>query len=122
MSTAVAFAHVHLNTASLKYATAKGCACSSLKGVPLHCIIFRTATDPACGTAGFLVSASEYVRSHYESTMTDAQWNHFSSTMFSGFDTDPTMLRISAMNVLVSFQTVYCLVAIKPIKPSAKNW
>ncbi len=45
MSTAVAFAHVHLNTASLKYATAKGCACSSLKGVPLHCIIFRTATE-----------------------------------------------------------------------------
>ena len=86
------------------------------------CIKNVVLIDPACGTAGFLVSASEYVRSHYESTMTDAQWNHFSSTMFSGFDTDPTMLRISAMNVLVSFQTVYCLVAIKPIKPSAKNW
>ena len=60
-----------------------------------------TICDPACGTAGFLVSASEYVRSHYESTMTDAQWNHFNSTMFSGFDTDPTMLRISAMNLML---------------------
>lgn len=28
--------------------------CSSLKGVPLHCIIFRTATDPACGSGNFL--------------------------------------------------------------------
>ena len=38
-----------MNTASLNYAPTKGCACSSLKSVPLHCIIFRTATDPACG-------------------------------------------------------------------------
>ena len=113
---------MHLHPLSLNNAPTKALVGASLKGYSLHCIIFGTATDPACGTAGFLVSASEYVRSHYESTMTDAQWNHFSSTMFSGFDTDPTMLRISAMNVLVSFQTVYCLVAIKPIKPSAKNW
>lgn len=28
--------------------------CSSLKGVPLHCIIFRTAADPACGSGNFL--------------------------------------------------------------------
>ncbi len=112
---------MHLHPLSLNNAPTKALVGASLKGYSLHCIIFGTATDPACGTAGFLVSASEYVRSHYESTMTDAQWNHFSSTMFSGFDTDPTMLRISAMNVLVSFQTVYCLVAIKPIKPSAKN-
>ncbi len=29
------------------YAPTKGWVCSSLKGVPLHCIIFRTATDSA---------------------------------------------------------------------------
>ena len=32
-----------------------------------------TICDPACGTAGFLVSAAEYVRGHYESTMTSEQ-------------------------------------------------
>ena len=43
-----------MNTASLNYAPTKGWVCSSLKGVPLHCIIFRTATDPACGSGNFL--------------------------------------------------------------------
>ncbi|MBP3869783.1 MAG: SAM-dependent DNA methyltransferase, partial [Faecalicoccus sp.] len=57
--------------------------------------------DPACGTAGFLVSAAEYIRNHYEDVMTQEQWDHFSSTMFSGFDMDRTMLRISAMNLML---------------------
>lgn len=57
--------------------------------------------DPACGTAGFLVSASEYVRKNHEAVMTPEQWEHFESTMFTGFDTDPTMLRISAMNLML---------------------
>ena len=57
--------------------------------------------DPACGTAGFLVSAAEYIRKSYEETMTPEQWEHFSSTAFSGFDTDRTMLRISAMNLML---------------------
>lgn len=57
--------------------------------------------DPACGTAGFLISASEYIRSNYGKTMNKSQWSHFSSGMFSGFDTDVTMLRISAMNLML---------------------
>ncbi len=57
--------------------------------------------DPACGTAGFLVSSAEYIRKHYESVMTSEQWEHFTTTMFSGFDTDYTMLRISAMNTML---------------------
>lgn len=57
--------------------------------------------DPACGTAGFLVSAAEYVRKHFEDTMTNEQWKAYASTMFSGFDTDRTMLRISAMNLML---------------------
>ena len=57
--------------------------------------------DPACGTAGFLVSSAEYIRQHYESVMTSEQWKHFTTTMFSGFDTDQTMLRISAMNTML---------------------
>ncbi len=57
--------------------------------------------DPACGTAGFLVSAAEYIRNKYEDTMTSEQWQHFSGGAFSGFDTDRTMLRISAMNLML---------------------
>ena len=38
--------------------------------------------DPACGTAGFLVSAAEFVRHNYEDTMTAEQWEHFSGPMF----------------------------------------
>lgn len=57
--------------------------------------------DPACGTAGFLVAAAEYIRKNYEDTMTNEQWESYASTMFSGFDTDRTMLRISAMNLML---------------------
>ena len=57
--------------------------------------------DPSCGTAGFLVSASEYIRKHYENTMTAEQWEHFATDAFSGFDMDRTMLRISAMNLML---------------------
>lgn len=57
--------------------------------------------DPACGTAGFLVSAAQYIREHYEETMTGEQWEHFTGTAFTGFDTDYTMLRISAMNLML---------------------
>ena len=60
-----------------------------------------TICDPACGTAGFLVSAAEYIRQHYEDTMTAAQWEHFAGPAFTGFDTDRTMLRISAMNLML---------------------
>ena len=59
-----------------------------------------TICDPACGTAGFLVSASEYIRRNYEDTMTSEQWEHFAGPAFTGFDTDFTMLRISAMNLM----------------------
>lgn len=60
-----------------------------------------TICDPACGTAGFLVSASEYIRKHHEDTMNNEQWEHFDSEAFTGFDTDRTMLRISAMNLML---------------------
>lgn len=57
--------------------------------------------DPACGTAGFLVSAAEFIRRHYEDTMTDEQWENFTAKTFTGYDTDHTMLRISAMNLML---------------------
>ena len=60
-----------------------------------------TICDPACGTAGFLVASAEYIRGHYEDVMTSEQWEHFAGPMFTGFDTDRTMLRLSAMNLML---------------------
>ncbi len=58
--------------------------------------------DPACGTAGFLVTASEYLREHHPSVLTDAtQRAHFHHRMFYGYDFDSTMLRIGSMNMLL---------------------
>ncbi|TCL73376.1 MULTISPECIES: class I SAM-dependent DNA methyltransferase [unclassified Curtobacterium] len=58
--------------------------------------------DPAAGTAGFLVAASEYVRREHPSVLTDAaQRSHFHTSMFHGFDFDSTMLRIGSMNMLL---------------------
>ncbi|WP_435232870.1 type I restriction-modification system subunit M [Micromonospora aurantiaca (nom. illeg.)] len=58
--------------------------------------------DPACGTAGFLVEAGEYVRRTHPNALFDAvQRRHFHESMFHGFDFDPTMLRIGSMNMLL---------------------
>lgn len=58
--------------------------------------------DPACGTAGFLVAASEYVRDKHPSSMSNAkQSSHFHRSMFHGYDFDSTMLRIGSMNMLL---------------------
>ncbi|WP_200170847.1 type I restriction-modification system subunit M [Tomitella cavernea] len=58
--------------------------------------------DPACGTAGFLVAASEHIRSEHPSALTNAtQRAHFHRSMFHGFDFDSTMLRIGSMNMLL---------------------
>ncbi|MFD7952539.1 N-6 DNA methylase [Streptomyces ardesiacus] len=58
--------------------------------------------DPACGTAGFLVAAAEYVsRTHHEALLEPAQRQHFNESMFHGFDFDSTMLRIGSMNMLL---------------------
>lgn len=53
--------------------------------------------DPACGTAGFLVSASEYVRLTYEQDLFKSELNRqFHEDMFHGYDFDSTMLRIGS--------------------------
>ena len=56
--------------------------------------------DPASGTCGFLVAASEYVRDNDPEALTDEDSrNHFNTSMFNGFDFDTTMLRIGSMNM-----------------------
>jgi len=56
--------------------------------------------DPASGTCGFMVAASEYIRDNHPETFTDpAKLEHFHTKMFNGFDFDNTMLRIGSMNL-----------------------
>jgi type I restriction enzyme M protein len=73
--------------------------------------------DPACGTAGFLVSCLHYLQEKY--TSKDGQIEHdgqivytmdklspaekklLQNEIFYGFDFDVTMLRISAMNMIL---------------------
>jgi len=75
--------------------------------------------DPACGTAGFLVSASEYILQKYtkpENVFTDEEgivhdklgdmlsaeeWEHYKTNMFYGTDFDASMLRIASMNLML---------------------
>lgn len=58
--------------------------------------------DPASGTCGFLVAAGEYLRDkHPELFRNEKQRTHFHKEMFHGFDFDPTMLRIGAMNMVL---------------------
>lgn len=58
--------------------------------------------DPACGTAGFLVAAAEYLRDNHPDVLTDAaQRQHFHRSMFHGYDFDSTMLRIGSMNMML---------------------
>ncbi|WP_091458735.1 type I restriction-modification system subunit M [Micromonospora inyonensis] len=58
--------------------------------------------DPACGTAGFLVEAGEYVRRVHPNALLDVkQRTHFHESMFHGFDFDGMMLRIGSMNMLL---------------------
>ena len=58
--------------------------------------------DPACGTAGFLVAAGEYLRERHPNLLHDAKLReHFHRGLFHGFDFDNTMLRIGSMNMLL---------------------
>lgn len=62
----------------------------------------ETICDPACGTGGFLVGASDYLRETYRNDilMNKENREHYMNHMFHGFDMDRTMLRIGAMNMM----------------------
>lgn len=45
--------------------------------------------------------SEEHCVSVNDDTMTSEQWEHFAGDAFTGFDTDRTMLRISAMNLML---------------------
>lgn len=58
--------------------------------------------DPAMGSAGFIVECAKYVKKHYaKELMKKDKARHFRTSMLHGFDTDPKMLRIGAMNLML---------------------
>jgi type I restriction enzyme M protein len=73
--------------------------------------------DPACGTAGFLVSVMQYLlETHtspkgrfkgengeviYTGDLLEPYRDHIQNEMFHGFDFDTTMLRIASMNLML---------------------
>ena len=61
-----------------------------------------TICDPACGTSGFLVSASEYLKENFKKEIffNAPKKDHYMNSMFNGYDMDRTMLRIGAMNMM----------------------
>lgn len=58
--------------------------------------------DPAMGSAGFIVESAKYVKDHYKTELLKREnAEHYKHGMFHGFDTDSTMLRIGAMNLML---------------------
>ncbi|MBP3235697.1 MAG: SAM-dependent DNA methyltransferase [Bacteroidales bacterium] len=58
--------------------------------------------DPAMGSAGFIVESAKYVQQHYaDDLLLQEKAEHYRTSMFHGFDTDTTMLRIGAMNLML---------------------
>lgn len=59
-------------------------------------------SDPAMGSAGFVVESAKYVQEHYKKELLKKEKaDHYRNGMFHGFDTDQTMLRIGAMNLML---------------------
>ncbi|QPK80011.1 SAM-dependent DNA methyltransferase [Corynebacterium lizhenjunii] len=58
--------------------------------------------DPACGTAGFLVAANDWIKTHHQDQLFDKPTRDtFLEQGLTGFDFDKTMVRIAAMNMFM---------------------
>jgi type I restriction enzyme M protein len=54
------------------------------------------------GSAGFLLGSAQFIQEKYSNDLYNVdKMNYFKTKMFSGSDTDPSMLRIGAMNLLL---------------------
>jgi type I restriction enzyme M protein len=71
----------------------------------------ETMADPACGTAGFLVSAFTHIKRKHTSKaelargrvtgdlLTPAQWKFLEEQAFTGFDNDANMIKVAILNL-----------------------
>lgn len=61
-----------------------------------------TICDPAMGSAGFIVESAKYITEHYKKELLKKEnQDHYKNHLLHGFDTDQTMLRIGAMNLML---------------------
>lgn len=61
-----------------------------------------TICDPAMGSAGFIVESAKYIQENYKSELLKREnAEHYKNGLLHGFDTDSTMLRIGAMNLML---------------------
>lgn len=71
----------------------------------------ESMVDPACGTAGFLVSAFAHIKRKHTSKadlalgrlsggeLTPAQWKFLETSAFTGFDNDANMVKVAILNM-----------------------
>ena len=65
-------------------------------------ILEDSICDPAMGSAGFIVESAKYVaENNHQALLKVENKKNFDQNMFHGFDTDQTMLRIGAMNLML---------------------
>ena len=83
--------------------------CSSLRGrnkLPLCCIKLDTATDPACGSGGFLIGALDYVYKQIEhdrdneNDIIENKKDYASECVF-GIDYDKTIAKVAKAYMLI---------------------
>jgi len=76
--------------------------CSTLRGrkrLPLCCIKLDTATDPACGTAGFLISAYKHIlQTEKEKFLTPDEKLKLMNNL-TGYDISPDMVKLALVNM-----------------------
>lgn len=61
-----------------------------------------TICDAAMGSAGFIVESAKYIQENYKTELLKKEnAEHYKNGMLHGFDTDSTMLRIGAMNLML---------------------
>lgn len=61
-----------------------------------------TIMDPACGTGGFLVHSSDYIKKNYESELHKKDnKKHFQNNMFNGLDSSSELVRIANINMIL---------------------
>lgn len=61
-----------------------------------------TICDPAMGSAGFLVESAKYLKDRYpKELLKQENAKHYKNESFHGIDSDQTMLRIGAMNLML---------------------
>jgi type I restriction enzyme M protein len=89
--------------------------------------------DPACGTAGFLVSAFNHIKRQHTSKselnqgrltgdqLTSAQWRFIENNAFTGYDNDANMVKIAILNLFLHKLEKANLIFLNPLTMGIGN-